>query len=337
MSILVTGSSGYIGSRLAQQLRAQGREVYGVDRDPCAAPALSGAVTGDLLAPSTLERTAFDVDCICHLAAAKDDWGLSEAQYYRDNVEATRAVIEAGKEAGVKDWLFYSTVSVMGPSHEAIDETAGFAPVNSYGASKAEAETLFYQLAAEDPAARVVIVRPSVVYGPGNPACTNVYRLVDAIYKNQFVMVGPGKAIKSTSYIHNLLAATLFLMNHRLTHHMERGVETYIYVDEPALTTGALVEEIYALLGKRRPPWRVPLKVASSLAAVFDVAASLTGINFPVTAARIRKFNRSTNFDGRALRKLGFAQPVSNEAALRATVKWHLEHEYGKPLPGAIC
>jgi nucleoside-diphosphate-sugar epimerase len=73
--------------------------------------------------------------------------------------------------------------------------------------------------------------------------------------------------------------------------------------------------------------------VASSIAAVSDVAADLTGTDFPITAARIEKFNRSTNFDASKIREEGFEQPVSNGEALRKTVEWHLHHEYGEPLP----
>lgn len=298
--------------------------MRGVDRRQGSSDELSSFILGDLCIDDTAHKAIVDADQVWHLAAAKGDWGISEEEYYRDNLEATRVLIEAGKEAGVKDWVFYSTVSVMGPSHEAIGEQAEFDPINPYGASKADAEQLFHQLAAEDPEARVLIIRPSVVYGPGNPDSTNIYRLIDSIYNNRFAMVGPGEAIKSTSYIDNLLAATLFLMNR-----MGRGVQTYIYVDEPALSTGELVKRIYRLLGKEQPSWHIPLSVASPIATVSDFAASVTGIDFPITAARIEKFNRSTNFDASAIRELGFEQPISNEEALRATVEWHLQHEYG--------
>lgn len=326
--LLLTGSSGYIGSRLANRLNERGHSVFGVDRKQYNGNFFSDTTTGDLLEPSTLERTNLNVDCICHLAAAKGDWGISEEEYYRDNLEATRAIIEAGKDAGVKDWVFYSTVSTLGPHHAPVDEGADFNAINSYGASKADAEKLFHQLASEDPEARVLIIRPSVVYGPGNPPSTNIYRLVDAIYNRRFAMVGPGDAIKSTSYIENLLAATIFLMER-----MERGVQTYIYVDEPALTTGTLVERIYKLLGRSPPSWHIPLSVATPIATVSDWTADLTGIDLPITAARIEKFNRSTNFDASKIREDGFEQPVSNEDALRRTIEWHLHHEYGEPLP----
>lgn len=331
MHSLLTGSSGYIGSRLVTRLSQKGHTIRGVDRDDRKVNGLSTFVHGDLCELSVAREAVDGVDQILHLAAAKGDWGISREEYYRDNLEATRKLIEAGVENGVKDWVFYSTVSTLGPHHEAVGEEADFNAINPYGASKAEAEKLFHQLAEDDPEARVLIIRPSVVYGPGNPPSTNIYRLVDAIYNHRFAMVGPGDAIKSTSYIENLLEATLFLMER-----MERGVQTYNYVDEPTLTTGTLVERIYKLLGRTPPPWHVPLSVASPIASMSDWAADLTGIDFPITAARIEKFNRSTNFDASKIREEGFEQPVSNKDALRETVRWHLQHEHGEVLEGRL-
>ena len=331
MHSLLTGSSGYIGSRLAPLVGQRSSTVRGVDRVADNSVEVDSFVHGDLCDPQIAREAVSGVDQVLHLAAAKGDWGISEDEYYRDNMEATRVLIEAGKEAGVNNWVFYSTVSVMGPSREAISKDAGFNPINSYGASKAEAEQLFHDLAAEDPEARILIIRPSVVYGPGNPPSTNIYRLIDAIYTGRFAMVGPGEAIKSTSTIENLLAATLFLMER-----MERGVQTYIYVDEPALSTGELVERICQLLDKTPPSWHIPLSIASPIATVSDFAASVTGIDLPITAARIEKFNRSTNFDASAIRELGFEQPISNTEALRATVEWHLRHEYGATGPNPV-
>ncbi len=328
MTILVTGCSGYIASFLIPALKERGHTIFGVDRVSYEGEDVDEFRQADLVEDNSLSGMADQTDAILHLAAAKGDWGISAEEYYRDNLEATQNVIEAGVDAGVTDWIFYSTVSTLGPHREAVGEEADFNPINPYGASKAEAEKLFQQLASEHPGSRVLTIRPSVVYGPDNPPSTNIYRLVDAIYNRRFAMVGSGDALKSTSYIENLLEATLFLMER-----MERGLQTYIYVDNPVLTTGILVERIYKLLGKASPSWHIPLSVASPIAKVSDRAADLTGINFPITAARIEKFNRSTNFDASKIREEGFEQPVSNEDALRKTVQWHLNHEYDGPLP----
>jgi nucleoside-diphosphate-sugar epimerase len=307
----------------------RGHEVVGIDREEPsyrAPESFAGPDTfvhGDLMDDAALQKAIDGVDTVLHLAAAKGDWGISKEEYYRDNLEVTETLLDSGRRAGIRNWVFYSTVSVLGPSETPLPEDADYNPINPYGGSKAEAEKRFGEFSQDDPDSQVLIVRPSVVYGPGNPPSTNVYRLIDAIYNNRFVMVGPGEAVKTTSYIENLIAATLFLMKR-----MEPGVKTYTYVDEPKMTTGTMVDLIYEFLGRTTPSWHVPLLMARPLAYVSDVAAQVTGIDFPITAARIEKFNRSTNFSAQAIRCLGYEQTVSNEDAMQRTVQWHLHHEY---------
>ena len=323
MNILLTGSSGYIGSRLAPVLLEHGHNVVGVDRAEPEAPILYPFIHGDLLDEAILAE-AFEesIDCVMHLAAARTDWGPSEEEYFRDNVEATKRLIEVGRAKGIKDWFFYSTVGVLGPGEAARDEQAPYAPTTPYGASKVKAEKLFLQFAEEEADARITMLRPSAVFGPGNPPDTNIYRLVESIQSGRFVMVGQGEALKTTSYHDNLIPATLFLLER-----MRPGVATYIYVDEPVISTSQLVERIYRLLGKMPPTWYLPLWLVKPVAYVSDVAAVILKIDFPITAARVEKFCTSTNFEASALRALGFHQPISNEDALAATVEWHLTRE----------
>jgi nucleoside-diphosphate-sugar epimerase len=105
---------------------------------------------------------------------------------------------------------------------------------------------------------------------------------------------------------------------------MREGIQTFIYVDEPKLCTADMVTQICSLLQKKPPRWNIPLRIAAPLAQVADIAAAVTRRDLPITAARIQKFCRSTNFDATSLRKLGFEQPVSIEDALRRTVHWYL-------------
>lgn len=322
MTILVTGSSGYIGSRLAERLQETGHTVVGVDRDAEGGPKnLHRFVQGDLANADVRARALDGVDAVMHLAAAKDDWGISDETFFFENLEVTQRLIADARERDIHDWVFYSSVAAIGPGDEPRTEDSPLRPEGAYGASKAEAESLFEEYAEEVPEMSCVILRPSVVFGPGHFSYTNVHRLIEAIRGGRFLMVGDGQAIKTTSYIENVIAATLYLWKRR-----ETGVQTYIYVDEPVRTTEALVEDVYRLLGKRRPGFRIPLDLATSIARIADVAADWTGINFPITAARIEKFNTSTNYDASAIREEGFEQPVGIEAALRKTVHWHLEH-----------
>jgi nucleoside-diphosphate-sugar epimerase len=316
--ILLTGCSGYIGRTLAPYLKKLGYYVFGFDRKPCTAINLDGFIQGDLLDNSLLGHSLDGIDTVVHLAAAKDDWGLSDEEYFKDNVIATQEVLRIAGRKGIRNWIFFSSVAVMGSSSLPLDESSPIAPMNAYGMSKAQAETLFHQFAKKEPSARILIIRPSIVFGPDNPWNTNIYRLIDAIYNNRFVMIGKGDIIKTTSYIENLVAATLFLMDK-----IQRGVRTFIYVDEPKLSTAELVRWIYRLLQKSPPKWNIPLSVAMPFAYLADIAAVVTRKDLPITAARIEKFCRPTNFDAYTIRELGFEQPVPLEEGLHRTVEWY--------------
>lgn len=327
MRILVTGSSGYIGRHIVPALQRRGHIVIGIDREPNPdASAPHEFVQSDLLAPTRYVEALKGVDHICHLAAAKGDWGISEAEYYRDNLEATRSLIRAARDAGVKRWLFYSTVSVLGPSGTPLSEEAPHRPATPYGASKAGCEMLFSQYHAEEPDSQIVIVRPSVVFGSGNPPNTNVFRLIDNIYRNRFLMIGEGRTVKTTSHIDNLIAAHMFLTDRYFSDTNIPGLAVYHYVDEPAATTADLVRHIHARLGLRPPALRLPLAMAAPLALVGDSLAALTRSDFPITSARIRKFCTPTNFSARKIRGLGYVQPVPNQQAIEQTVDWYLQN-----------
>jgi nucleoside-diphosphate-sugar epimerase len=313
--IAVTGAAGYIGSRLVERLRHAGHEVLALDREPVAATGAGQVIRCDLRDPAAYAAALPGIDLLCHLAAAKGDWGISDDEYRQDNVGATEALLAAARRAGICNWIFYSTVSVLGPSEVALDERAPRRPANAYGASKAECEAMLERYASEDPEARVL------VFGPGNPWNTNIFRLIDAIHRGRFVMIGRGSEVKTTSYIDNLLDAHMFLM--RRQQGQPAGVEIYHYVDEPGETTETLVSRIYSHLATKPRRLRLPLALASPLALVGDAASSVFGVDLPITSARIRKFCTATHFSACTIRDRGYVQRVSNEEAIRATVQWY--------------
>jgi len=319
MNILLTGSSGFIGSKLTPFLQDRGHHIVGIDRRIPEYSHPDMFIQGDLLDRRVVLSALEGVHMVMHLAAAKDDWGLTKEEYFQDNVDATRNLIAQGRRAGVTRWLHYSTVGVLPRTQEPLDESTPVHPDTSYGESKVAAERLFEDLCTGDRAAEVILLRPSVVFGPENPPSTNIYRLIESIHKGRFVMVGNGKVVKSTSYIVNLLAATVFLMDR-----FKQGIQLFHYVDEPELTTERLVDHIYESLGKSRPVWRLSQTPAALLARVFDLAASGTGIDLPITSARISKFCTPTNFSAKKIRDCGFKQEVGFEEAILATVRWHL-------------
>lgn len=319
----MTGCSGYVGSYLVPELLDRGHEVVGVDRSEWSGEQDFRFHQSDLLETEAWSRALDGVDQVVHLAAAKADWGLSEQEYRRDNVEATRTLLNHGRRAGVTYWFFYSTVATMGPSGEPVGEGSGYSPRGPYGATKMEAERLFQERVGADPSCRLMILRPSVIFGPEHPDSTNVNRLIQSLRTRRFVMVGDGDVVKSTSYIENVVAASLFLMD------SWDLADTYVYVDEPQMTTKALVREVCRLLGRSTPRIKVPRVLASTVAAPLDIVGNLLNVDFPVTKARIDKFCRPTHYDASKIRQIGFQQPIDMKTALERTVAWHLGYDVG--------
>lgn len=322
MRIVVTGCGGYIGSSLIRRLKHEGHCVIGLDRRESDSRFLDHFVQCDLRDVGEYSNLLGGADMVCHLAAARGDWGISTREYYRDNVEATRSLLGAVAKAEVAYLMFYSTVSVLGPSYWGLSEDAPFGAINAYGASKAECEQLFAEYAEEVSGAQVITVRPSVVFGPENPTDTNIFRLIDAVYNRRFLMVGKGDWIKTTSYLDNLIDAHMFLMA-RIKQEKCRSYEIYHYIDEPRLSTWEIVEQIYEALGREPVKWVLPLRLATVFAKLGDAVAGIAGVDFPITTARIRKFCTSTNFCADAIRGLGFRQRISNEEAIERTVGWY--------------
>ena len=318
MEILVTGSSGYVASALIPALLQAGHNVVGFDRREPRFRQIR-IVQADLLDERSVAEAVQGVEMVFHLAAAKDDWGLTESEYHRDNVEATKSLIAVGRNAGIARWVHFSTVGVLGPSDVPIDESAAMNPVAAYGRTKAEAERMFVDFASADTGIELVVLRPSAVFGPGNPPNTNVARLIEAIARGRFLMVGDGHVPKTSSYIENLIAATTFLIPR-----MRPGAQVFHYVDDPILETEELVNEVHTYLGKRRGRLRLPVGAAVNLAKVADWVGALTNVDLPITSARIEKFCTATSFGAATIRRAGFTQPVENGEAIRRTVEWYL-------------
>lgn len=328
MKILVTGAAGYIGSHLSHRLKAAGHYVVGLDRIKVQDGPYDQFIVSDLLEKDNYRHLLKGIDCVCHLAAAKGDWGISAEEYYRDNTLATRSLIESAEPHRIKNWVFYSTVSVLGPSDTPLPEDAPRQPINPYGATKASCELAFDELAKRQPDFHILTIRPSVVFGPKNPWNTNIFRLIDAIHKKRFIMIGRGKDIKTTSFITNLIDAHMFLMDHKMTRE-SNGHEIFHYVDQKSDTTDTIVNRIYSALKIKRSRFFLPLYIAAPIALIGDILSVLFKRDLPITSARVRKFCTSTNFDASSIRKLGFEQKVTNQEAIESTVFWYLK-EYKK-------
>lgn len=316
-----TGNAGYIGRELVKAVEQKTNDrVSGLDRANTFDSQWYKEIDLSAVQPEKLSGALERASVIFHLAAARTDWGLDYSGYERDNVLATRNLIEAARIAGIRKWVYFSTVGVYGPSNNAIAEDAPFRPDTAYGRTKAQAEEELLDAAAKE-GWSLRIIRPSAVFSEHQPSNTNLYRLIEAVRRRRFVMIGDGAEIKTTSYLHNVVDAALWLYDDLAS----GGIKIYNYVDEPRLTTREMVEIIRDELGRSGPLPRVPLGLIEPPARVFDWIGHRTGHDLPITAARIRKFCTATNFASSKIRRNGFVPRYSSEEAIRRTVRWHMD------------
>lgn len=163
--VLLTGVSGFVGGALGRHLRATGRyHVTGVSRTAARDGATDTFLPLDLTNPLRPSLGSFDV--IVHAAALSSPWGHPDA-FRRQNVDATRHMLDFARQSGVAKFVFISSSSVYYRHGDQLDltEQTPFPskPINQYAATKVEAERLVRASATPH-----VILRPRAVFGPGD-------------------------------------------------------------------------------------------------------------------------------------------------------------------------
>jgi len=168
MTILVTGATGKVGSRLAKRLARRGDAVCALVRDPARAADLRAArielAQGDLLEPASLAAALRGVDAVVHCAAFFR--GATAEQAHAVNDVGTRHLANAARDASVKRFVFTSTGLVYGSNggHLAREDDP-CAPTAAYPSSKLDAERFLLALEGLD----VRVLRLPFVYGDGDP------------------------------------------------------------------------------------------------------------------------------------------------------------------------
>lgn len=174
---LVTGGTGFVGSHLVRVLNEAGHTVRVLHRVSSRLDALAGlafeSALGDILDEKALAEACAGCQWVFHVAAVADYWQADYGRMMAANVEGTRRVLRAAREAGVERVVFTSSAAAIGlPQHRRLlaDEN-DFFNLNPqefpYGFSKAKAEQVVAH-AVETHGQHVITVNPVVVMGPGD-------------------------------------------------------------------------------------------------------------------------------------------------------------------------
>lgn len=305
MKIAITGSEGFIGSRLARKLTQAGHQIVPIDT--------AGASPVDLLDQETLTHALSGCDAVYHLAAAHRDDIFPRSIYYDVNVTGTRNVIQSAQKNGINRIIFTSSFAVYGLSAKTPDEMTPPAPFNDYGQSKLEAEYVLKKWAEASPEHKLTILRPVVVFGEGNRG--NVHTLIDQIARQKFLMIGSGKNKKSLAYVENVVD----FLAHTLGFPHQIGL--YNYADKPDLSTEEMISLIYTRLSVALPKIRLPYMAGLAGGYMFDGLSKVTGKRFPISSVRIQKFCADTTCSAEACRQTGFTPSFSLSDGLNRMIE----------------
>lgn len=315
MNIGVTGATGFIGSRLVEQLLKTGHSVRKFVRSEidvqASAPRLT-VIRGDVENCEALRDFARVTDCVIHLAAFVHQETASEEERqkcYAVNVTGTQNLLEAIKESGrTQHLIFLSSVAVYGSTFTEATEREAFRPATGYAQSKVEAERLILQGVA-DGTITACILRPSMVFGPDAPG--NLTRLLRLMRLGIMPVIAKGKNLKSLVHVDDLIAIILQVMND------PRRFNGSIYnvAAHPPLSLLQIGEALAKGLG--RFPVIVPLQtwMVRSSASVLRNVSQLSRRKIPDPSRTIETFISSATVNTSALQKdLGHAFRCTEKA-----------------------
>ena len=326
--VLVTGGTGFTGSHLVRRFLARGDDVVVLDKSKgLVYEELAGRGAeihlGSVTDKNLVDRVTHGADVIFHLAAAFREINVPDSTYWEVNVEGTRYVMQAAKRHGLGKVVYCSTQGVHG--HVEVspgDEDAPIAPADTYQMTKYEGEKAALEYG--DDSLDVVILRPTAIYGPGDPGrWLMLYRMVST---GRFLMFGDGKANYHPVYIDNLIDAFEFasLKNGTSGGTYLIGDELYYPLNELVLLVAGAIDTNVRVI--HLPFWPLWLGAAATEAAFKPI-----GRQPPIFRRRVDWFKQNRAFDiGKARRELGYSPKVPLADGLRTTGEWYREHGYLK-------
>ena len=255
MRLHITGATGFIGRHLLARARASGHEAIALVRSRTDELDGTGQIEiGDMAERADWTEAVAGADAVIHLAARVHMMGESgadlDATYERYNTAPTLALARAAADAGVRRFVFASSIKVNGErtSAEPFAASSEPAPVDPYGRSKHRAEQGLVALAAEG--LSIAIVRPTVVYGPD--AGGNIDRIARAVKRRVPLPLGAVKGRRSMVAVENLVTGLIAAAETEI-----EGVQTFLLADPGPVSARTLVERIAA--GGEVKPRLVPV------------------------------------------------------------------------------
>jgi nucleoside-diphosphate-sugar epimerase len=324
MKVLVTGATGFLGSHLTDALVKKGYKVKALVRKTSNTLLLEKLGVelgyGDITDGSSLLPIFKDCEIVYHCAAKVSDWG-SPQDFSQLNVEGTENILKASLKTGVKRLIHVSSLTVLGitKNHWKSDESHPYPDkfFESYTKTKVLSEKLVRKY-YENEGLPVVIIRPSIIWGPGDTII--LPRLVRLLKSGKFFFIGKGNQIVCLSYVSNLVDALLLAGSKN-----EAIGEIYNITDDEKITFKEFIEELAKALDLDPPKRSLPFSLAYGIAYLLELWGKITRAETPPLLTRYGVCLASINavFDiSKARKELGYEPRINFREGLKKTKPW---------------
>lgn len=308
-NVIVFGASGFIGTRLVKRLAGRGMNVVAVDILPARETLLGVRYFSHDVRLAVPEAFGLEDATIYNLAAVHRTPGHPANEYYDTNIFGALNVTKFADAIGAKRFVFTSSISVYGPREDVVDESTTPAPTSDYGRSKLMAEAIHRRWADAAVERRLVVVRPGVVFGPGEKG--NYSNLAGALKRGVFAYPGRKNTIKSGGYVDELLNALDFAL-------MQEFPEITFNFAYPGESTTEDIVKAFGKVSEVKTQYPVlPIAPLLGVAWCFEILAHL-GFKTPIHRERIWKLVRSTRIKPSWLTANGYQFESDVESALQA-------------------
>lgn len=328
MKILVTGGTGFMGTYLVPLLLSQGHKVKLLVRNVQKAQELVGdrceIVHGNIEDIATLEGICDGIEIVYHMAALMGhDSPSKEAfeKFRRVNVEGVRNIIRIAKKGNVRKFIYISSTAAMGLQNVVnIDEETECRPYTPYQVTKREAELLILDEVKKNqfPA---VIVRPSMVYGPG---FKGDFLTISKVCKTGFFpRIGRGKNLSPALYIEDLAEALM-----RFIDHGKIG-EIYLLSSNQSYSLEDTVRIIGKAMGRKICFVYIPKCLALLAADILEKICRILKRNPPVTKRNIESVSQDRIINiSKLCRELNFEPNITLSEGLPKSIEYYLSQRY---------
>lgn len=323
---ILFGGCGFIGAHFVKYLLENGHveKVYLVDiehvdlkfsefrKQQVAKDSRVAFVEGDVRHSLEWFSPSERVALVANFAAIHREPGHEDWEYYQTNLLGAENVCAWADMVGCNHVIFTSSISPYGPSEEVKDERSLPSPVTAYGGSKLAAEKIHQIWQARDDAnRRLVIVRPGVVFGPGEGG--NVSRLIKAVLHRYFFYMGNQDTRKAGVYVKELCHAMWWVLQRQPT--SGEHVSLFNMSMNPGPSIQDYVNTVCSVAGVKRFVPGVPYRLLWIVAYLIDAVARPLGIKHPFSPVRIRKLVRSNNILPNYLVENGYEYRYTLDAA----------------------